>query len=99
MKSLLRFFVVALIIEYSSFVAEWNVQQFSLMDYFAPNEDPRHTAGKRHSYAKELPSAFLNNNSKSRFSDFITTPPVTKPHCYFPSTGYVANTARLYQAK
>uniref|UniRef100_A0A915PIP7 Uncharacterized protein n=1 Tax=Setaria digitata TaxID=48799 RepID=A0A915PIP7_9BILA len=72
------------------------------MDLFPTIEDPRHTPGKRHGYAKEQlsPHAFSNNNQKSLFSSFITTPPVVKSENHFSNSGYnVCNIARLYQNK
>uniref|UniRef100_A0A0R3RY82 ULP_PROTEASE domain-containing protein n=1 Tax=Elaeophora elaphi TaxID=1147741 RepID=A0A0R3RY82_9BILA len=70
------------------------------MDFFQTVEDPRHTPGKRHGYAKEQssPQAFSNTKQKSLISSFITTPPVAKPRNHF--TGHNINGAsKLYQAK
>ncbi|EFO19765.1 hypothetical protein LOAG_08727 [Loa loa] len=67
------------------------------MDFFSTIEDPRHTPGKRHGYAKEqlAPQTFISNNQRSLLSNFITTPPVVKSQNYF--TGYSGN--KFYLAK
>ncbi|CAG9537322.1 unnamed protein product [Cercopithifilaria johnstoni] len=70
------------------------------MDFFQTIEDPRHTPGKRHGYAKEQlsPQTFSNNNQKFLIRNFITTPPVVKPQNHF--TSYSINRAdKFYQIK
>lgn len=70
------------------------------MDFFQAIEDPRHTPGKRHGYAKEQssPQTFSSNNQKSLISNFIITPPVFKSKNHF--TGYdTSNADKFYQAK
>uniref|UniRef100_A0A1I8ESU6 Uncharacterized protein n=1 Tax=Wuchereria bancrofti TaxID=6293 RepID=A0A1I8ESU6_WUCBA len=66
------------------------------MDSFPTIEDPRHTPGKRHGYAKEQlsPQALTNNNQKSLLNSFITTPPVFKPQNHF-----ISNANKFYLAK
>ncbi|VDN06512.1 unnamed protein product [Thelazia callipaeda] len=53
------------------------------MDLLATIEDPRHTPGKEHDYAREqlLPGQAFHKNRKqpSLLSNFIITPPVAKP--------------------
>ncbi|VBB30429.1 unnamed protein product [Acanthocheilonema viteae] len=70
------------------------------MDFLQTIEDPRHTPGKRHGYAKEQlsPQAFFSNNQKSLISSFITTPPVAKPQNHL--IGYnISNADKFYQVK
>ncbi|VIO97509.1 Conserved hypothetical protein, putative [Brugia malayi] len=66
------------------------------MDFLPTIEDPRHTPGKRHGYAKEQlsPHALTNNNQKSLLNSFITTPPVSKPPNHF-----ISNTNKFYLTK
>ncbi|KAK6107409.1 hypothetical protein QQG55_28060 [Brugia pahangi] len=66
------------------------------MDFLPTIEDPRHTPGKRHGYAKEQlsPHALTNNNQKSLLNSFITTPPVSKP-----SNHFISNANKFYLTK
>lgn len=68
------------------------------MDFSSTIEDPRHTPGKRHGYAKEQCQAFTNNNQKSLLSSFITTPPVVKPQNYFTGCN-ISDANKFYQNK
>ncbi|VDK72506.1 unnamed protein product [Onchocerca ochengi] len=70
------------------------------MDFFPTIEDPHHTPGKRHGYAKEQssPQAFSNNNQKSLLSSFIITPPVVKPQNHLTDYNF-KNADKFYRAK
>lgn len=55
------------------------------MDFSQAIEDPRHTPGKRHGYAKEQlsPQALANSSQKSLINNFVIIPPVVKAQNHF----------------
>ncbi|VDK86112.1 unnamed protein product [Litomosoides sigmodontis] len=70
------------------------------MDFSQMIEDPRHTPGRRHGYAKEQLSqqAFTNSNQRSLISNFINTPPLVKPQINFTHCD-INDTDKCYQIK